>query len=62
MKRNSKYLWKYVANKNSKAARKAIMFNSMARRGHAQSDWVSGSIWSSPIAPLAPPVGGRYND
>jgi hypothetical protein len=60
MKSDPKYKWKYVASTNSKAARKAIMFKSMARRGCAQSDWVSGSIWSSPIAPLAPPVGGYH--
>jgi hypothetical protein len=51
------YTWRHLYNLNSA---KIAKFKCIERCEVPQSDWVSGSAWGSPIAPVAPPVGGCY--
>ena len=52
MKPNSKYRWSYILKHfaDSRAHRAIQGFISITRCGVPQSDWVSGSAWSSPVA------------
>jgi len=50
---SSKYTYRYLANSCSRVVAK---FKQLERCGSPQSDWVSGSSWGSPIAPVAPPA------
>ena len=51
--RSSNYTYRYLANSCSRVIAK---FKQLERCGSPQSDWVSGSSWGSPIAPVAPPA------
>ena len=48
------YIWAYLCTSKSRITQK---FEMMKRIGAPQSDWVSGRAWSSPVVPIAPPVG-----
>ena len=50
------YTWPYLATSTSSVIRK---FKMMEILGKPQSDWVSGSSWSSPVVPIAPPKKGQ---
>ena len=56
---NGEYTFRYLAQSSSRII---AIFENQERLGNPQSDWVSGSSWGSPIAPVAPPSVEGCND
>lgn len=56
---DGEYLFCYLAKSSSRII---AIFKQLERCGKPQSDWVAGSSWGSPIAPVAPPSVEGCND
>ena len=56
-KNNPVYTWSFINKGRSLYNNVALKVTAITRKGSFQSDWVSGSVWGSPIAILLKVVG-----
>ena len=54
---NPIYTWAFMTGSKSKYSNVFRKVTAIMRKGSPQSDWVSGSVWGSPIAILLQVVG-----